>query len=444
MSGARLPILVACAVVATVFAAASAGSAPARRAKTARAAIADSNIVLVRIGKETITRGDVTRRINTLPEQFRSNYSTPEGRQQLLDRMVEERVWLNQAQRQGVADRAQVKQQLEQQRRDLLIRTYLNELMGSMPAVSDSDAQAYYDEHRDEYRVPASIAVRHIQTKTESEGKRIKGWARSQDWLQLAKKYSTDTLTKASGGNLGTLTREGTFGTLGMQPALAESAFALAEGQVGGPYKTDRGWHVLRVDAVKPETLRPFDQVKPMITRQLGSQRQQDFYKERLEEARRNLGVAPDSSAIRQFMTQRKSAREMFNEAQTLGSAEQRIDAYRRLLADYPDSDVSPQAQFMIGFIHSEELKNYDEAEKAFQALLARWPQAELASSAKWMLENMRSEDAPAFIEMEADSAATGDDAEKAPATGKSGGSSKAPGAEPPGQTGKAGRTYKP
>ena len=62
----------------------------------------------------------------------------------------------------------------------------------------------------------------------------------------------------------------------------------------------------------------------------------------------------------------------------------------------------------MIGFINSEELKNYDDAEKAFRALLQRWPKAELAASAQWMIDHMRSEEAPAFINLDADSAAAG------------------------------------
>jgi peptidyl-prolyl cis-trans isomerase C len=369
--------------------------------------VADSNEVLVRVGRDAITRGDVTRRINSLPEQFRANYSTPEGRQQLLDRMIEERVWLTQALKAGVADRAQVRQQLEQQRRDLLIRTYLNELMATSPQVSDSEARAYYAEHQSEYQVPATINARHIQTKTENEAKRVKAWAKAgQDWTTLAKKYSADTLTRATGGNLGTITKDGSFGTLGTQPEMTEAAFALPEGGVGGPFKTDRGWHVLRVDQVKQASVRPFEQVKPMITRQIGSQRSQDFYKNQLEDARHGVGVKPDSSAIRRFLVQRKTARELFNDAQAMAQPEQRIEAYRKLIAQYPDSEVTAQAQFMIGFVYSEELKNYDEAEKAFRTLLGRWPKAELASSAQWMLEHMRSEDAPAFIDAGSDTVA--------------------------------------
>ena len=124
--------------------------------------------------------------------------------------------------------------------------------------------------------------------------------------------------------------------------------------------------------------------------------------------------------AIKNFVAQRKTAQELFKQGQEAGPPTTRIAAYRQLLQEYPDSDVSPQAQFMVGFINSEELKNYDDAEKAFKTLLARWPKAELAASAQWMIEHMRSEDAPSFINLDADSAQNGPP--ETPAQEKSGG----------------------
>jgi outer membrane protein assembly factor BamD (BamD/ComL family) len=98
----------------------------------------------------------------------------------------------------------------------------------------------------------------------------------------------------------------------------------------------------------------------------------------------------------------------MFQDAQGLGPATDRLAAYHDLVATYPDSSVSVQAQFMIGFINSEELKSYDEAEKALRELLARYPDSELAESARWMLENMRTKDAPDFVDTPDDSTAAG------------------------------------
>jgi len=386
-----------------------AGAVPAGAATPARAgrsAVPESLQVLVRIGKEAITRADVQRRLEELPEQVRPTYATPDGRKQLLDRLVEEKVWMQIASKKGVARRTEVVRQLEQARRDLLIRTYLNEVMATNPAPSDSESKAYYDAHISDYKMPGTASVRHIQSKTEADARRVLGWAKSgQDFAKLAQRYSADTLSRANGGALGTVTREGMFGSLGAQPALAEFAFSLEPGKVGGPIRSERGWHVLKLDAKTDESVRAFEQVRPMIQRQLSSQKSQDFYRQKLDEARRELGVTPDSTTIRSFLSSKKTARDLFREAQEAGAPDTRIQKYRDLLQQHPQSDVSAQAQFMIGFIYSEELRKYDEAEKEFRKLLQNYPKSELAASAQWMVDHMRTEDAPAFLNLEADSA---------------------------------------
>jgi len=366
---------------------------------------ADTSAVLVRVAGEPITAEDVRRRMEEIPEASRAQFVTPEGRQRLVERMVEERVWLLVAQRAGVAERPLVQRQLAQQRRELLIRTYLTEAMAANPAPSDSEVRVFYEAHAAEFRTPATVTARHIQTRTEARARQALKLARSgQDWAKLVTRFSTDSLTRASAGLLGTVTREGSFAALGRQPALAESVFALGVGAFGGPYRTEHGWHVVRVDESRPEGMRPLESVRPAIMRQLGNQRGQEFYRRLLDEARHGLGVAADSAAIKGFVTQKRAPREMFKAAQEIGAPRQRIAAYQRLLDEHPDSDVSAQAQFMIGFVYSEELKDYEEAERAFRGLLERYPRSELAESARWMVEHMRSEEAPPFDLFEADS----------------------------------------
>jgi peptidyl-prolyl cis-trans isomerase C len=413
----------------TKSAASKSGSKSTTAGKSAKpAAPRDTSRVLVRVGGEPITRAMVQARLDAMPEQYRAQFASPSGRQQLLDRMIEEKIWLTTALRNGVGDRPKVREQLEQQRRDLLIRTWINEQMAAGPAPSDSEARAYYNEHLSEYRIPGTVALRHIQLKTEAEAKRVLPMAKNpkQDFAQLAQKYSADTLTRKNGGLLGSVTHDGLFPTLGSQPALAESAFALGEGKVGGPYKTDRGWHIIKVDRIQAESTRPFEQTKPMIMRQLGTQHTQELYKELLEKARKDVGVKPDSTAIKTFLSGLKPAREMFKDAQDAGTPQARIEGYRRVLEAWPQSDVAPQAQFMIGFVQSEDLKDYDAAEQSFRALLRSYPTSELAGSAQWMIDHMRTEEAPAFITQEAESShatmpATDKPAAKHGKTGSSG-----------------------
>lgn len=369
---------------------------------------APAETVLVRVGSEKITTATVRTRLDELPEQVRGNFTSPEGRQRLLDRVIEERVWLLTADKKGVPDRPEIKRQLEQQKRDLIIRTYVSEVMAGNSAPADSEARVYYDAHPDDYKVPATVTVSHIQLKTQADGKRVLALARAKgaNWNALVAKWSVDSLTKKTNGALGVVTREGAFGSIGMQPALAESAMALGTaGAIGGPYKTDKGWHVIRVENYKPESTRTFEQVRGQIVRQLSAKRSQDYYQSQLKQAEQSLGVSADSAAIKSYVTVHKTPRDLFNEAQSAGAPAARIEQYQKLLLDYPDSDVAPQAQFMIGFIQSEELKDYEAAEKSFKTLLARYPKSELVSSAQWMVDNMRTKDAPAFMNLEGDSA---------------------------------------
>lgn len=379
--------------------AAKAAAAKAAKSVASKVAASDSDAVIARVGNDVITRRTLNERLLDIPEQYRSNYTTPEGRQQLLDRVIEEHVWLMDAEGHDIGKRADVQRQIASQRRDLLIRTWVSEQMAASPAPSDSEAKAYYDSHGDDFKVQASVTLKHIQTRTEADARKVLTLAKAKDadWSRLVTQYSTDSTTRATGGNLGTVGKEGQFVAIGPQPALAESALAQTEGAIAGPFKTNRGWHVLKVDAVRAPSQRPFEQVHAFITRTLTQQRQGAYYQQLLEEARKRVGVKRDTTVLQSYLESKKTAREAFQDAQQAGTAEARLAGYRKVVAEYPDADITPQAQFMIGFVNSEELKNWDEAGKAFRDLLARWPKSELAASAQWMLDHMRSEESPSF-----------------------------------------------
>lgn len=386
-------------------------AAPAKKpvaAKKPAVAIGDSDVVLARVGTEVITRRTINDRLQEIPDQYRSNYMTPEGRQQILDRVIEEKVWLQDAANHGVTKRPEVERQLATQRRDLLIRTWINELMANNPAPSDSEVTAYYDAHQEDFRTPANVHPRHIQLKSEADAKKVLALAKAKgaDWGKLVTTWSQDTLTRTNGGDLGTVTRDGGFVSLGAQPALAESAMALGTGAIGGPYRTNKGWHVVKVDGFQGETVRPLEQVRSFIVRQMSQQRSTQFYQELLGKAKSGVKVTTDSSAVRDYVSTRKSAREMFQDAQQAGAPQARIEAYRKVVETWPNADITPQAAFMVGFIYSEELKDYDAAEKAFRELLGKYPKSELAASAQWMVDHMRTEEAPSFSPGEADSSA--------------------------------------
>lgn len=67
------------------------------------------------------------------------------------------------------------------------------------------------------------------------------------------------------------------------------------------------------------------------------------------------------------------------------------INEYHRLLRLYPKSAHNYKAQFMIGFVYSENLKDKDQALAAYRAVIAQYPQCDLADDAQFMINSLES-----------------------------------------------------
>ena len=375
------------------------GRSATGKSASASAKSGDSgSTVLARVGNAAITLADYDARLAELPPQYKAQFTTPEQKRNFIDRLLEERVWLETALKAKVDQRPEVQRQVENYRRDTLIRMYLGEAMKNAPPPSDSLVSVYYQEHLPEFTTQEQIQVRQIQVADEKTAKKVKEeLAKGGDFTALAKKYSTDAVTKDKGGDLGPISKNGFFGSLGHQQALADSAFAAPLHSVRGPIQTGLGWHLIEITEKTPPRPRPLEEVKPLIVPKLTQQANQDFYQASLARAKAAVGLKRNEAAIDAAVNAKKSAVDMFRDAGEVPNVDDRIAAYRNVVNSYPESEYAPQALFMVGFVESEEKRDYDQAEKAFKDLLAKYPASELVSSAQWMLENMRSDKTPDF-----------------------------------------------
>lgn len=95
--------------------------------------------------------------------------------------------------------------------------------------------------------------------------------------------------------------------------------------------------------------------------------------------------------------------RGLYDEAQELqnhGNPELAVEIYEKIIAIFPDSPIKYQAQFLIGFVCSEQLNDYHKAKEAFQKVIDGYPDCDLVDDAQFMLETMGSDSlAPEFEE---------------------------------------------
>jgi parvulin-like peptidyl-prolyl isomerase len=130
--------------------------------------------------------------------------------------------------------------------------------------VTDADVQAYYDKNKAQYSQPESREVRHILVKTRAEANKIYDELKAGgDFAALAKKYSTDTGSKANGGKL-TITKGQTVAPFD------QTAFLLETNVISRPVKTEFGYHIIQpVGPIVDAKVTPVKEVRDSIRQQL-------------------------------------------------------------------------------------------------------------------------------------------------------------------------------
>jgi peptidyl-prolyl cis-trans isomerase D len=91
------------------------------------------------------------------------------------------------------------------------------------------------------------------------------------DFGQLATKHSKDSGSAKQGGDLGW------FGRGKMVPEFSEAAFALKPGEISGLTRTQFGFHIIKVEEVRPETTKSLEEVKFEIVAALKEEKGRDI-----------------------------------------------------------------------------------------------------------------------------------------------------------------------
>jgi foldase protein PrsA len=169
---------------------------------------------------------------------------------------------------------------------DLLFRVKLSVLTNKIQQdvvkgkgnVTDQQITDYYNKNKQRFAQPETrdllVVLNPKKAKAQAALKAVKS---GQSWKSVAKKYSTDDASKSQGGKLPSVTK-------GQQEKAFDTAiFKAPKAKVQGPVKTQFGYYVFKVTAVKPARQQPLAQVKETIRNLLKSQAQQkalnDFVK---------------------------------------------------------------------------------------------------------------------------------------------------------------------
>jgi peptidyl-prolyl cis-trans isomerase C len=205
---------------------------------------------------------------------------TPQLRAQVKDQLIQREVFMQEVQKRGLAEKPDVKMQLELQRQNELIRALMRDELARSP-VTDAEVKAAYEEQK-KATGSREYKVRHILVESEAEAKdataQLKKGAK---WEDLAKK-SKDPGSAQRGGELDWA------GAGAYVKPFSDAMVKLDKGQMTEtPVQSQFGWHVIKVDDIREAQFPPLEQVSPQIREALQQQKMAAF----AEQLRKNAKV---------------------------------------------------------------------------------------------------------------------------------------------------------
>jgi peptidyl-prolyl cis-trans isomerase SurA len=174
----------------------------------------------------------------------------------------------------------------------------INTQVRSSINIGDDEVRAFYNQNAAKMSGDAEAHLRMIliacdptAPAAEVEQKRAKAAKimeqarKGTSFEELAKKFSDDSLTKEVGGDLGTVPK-------GMLVDELDAAVTtMAPGDIRGPVRTPRGFHILQLVERKSGNLRSFEESKDQIRRTLQDQQTEKAMTRWLRELRKKAHI---------------------------------------------------------------------------------------------------------------------------------------------------------
>jgi peptidyl-prolyl cis-trans isomerase D len=144
--------------------------------------------------------------------------------------------------------------------------------------VPEADIERFYNSNISQYSTPEQVRASHILIKLDGRDEAsakaraeevLKEAKSGADFAALARKYSDDEASAKNGGDLDF------FGRGRMVPEFDAAVFAMEQGQISDPVKTQFGFHIIKLVEKKAGTTQPLAGVRAGIQEQLAMERAQ-------------------------------------------------------------------------------------------------------------------------------------------------------------------------
>lgn len=235
-------------------------------------------VIFAKVGDEQITETEINEAIDAIPEWARENFATGEGRVEFVRQYATTQALYKKAKRMGLDQDQDVKRDLRDVTKKILVQKFLESQLKDKVAVLASDVETYYEANRERYKEPAAANISMIKISSEKSAQdAFRRFSVGADFSKIANELSEDEPTRAKGGLVETdIERESEIPGIGFSKEAIDAIFLKKDGEITGPVKIKDAYYIFRVNKIVLEKQLTFAEVKDQAEYEYKNKRVQE------------------------------------------------------------------------------------------------------------------------------------------------------------------------
>ena len=195
-------------------------------------------------------------------------------RAQLREALINNELLVQEANRSGIAKKAEVQQQIDLVRQEVIANAVVTEYIRVNP-ISDVDVQKEYDRAKAQTG-DREYKARHVLVANEEDAKSVLAdLKKGIKFDEIAQKRSLDEGSRPKGGDLDWNVPSN------FDKAFADAMVKLEKGKITDvPVRSRFGFHIIQLDDVRPVNFPPLSQVSQQIQQRLVGQKVDNLIRE--------------------------------------------------------------------------------------------------------------------------------------------------------------------
>ncbi len=217
--------------------------------------------VIAQINGREIRDDEFKMRFSRLSPSLKSKYADEKGKREFLEEIIKRELLLQEAKKAGIEKDKVLLDRIEEMKERLILNEFLQREVEGRLVTTEKELEEYYNLHKEEFKSPDEAKISQIVVRSDQDAREVlKRLRKGSDFARTAREFSVDAATRNSGGEVGVLQRGK------IHPELDSVIFAMNEGDISDPIKTESGYHIIKLQKKTPGLPLSFNDAKNLLS----------------------------------------------------------------------------------------------------------------------------------------------------------------------------------